>query len=208
MLFNRLISEMFTIKLIILPFIAAFIGWLTNWFAIKMLFHPRKPINLGFFKLQGVFPKNKHKFAAKMAEVIAKELVSLEEIKAKMKQYDSNQIRAILEVHLDQFLKTKLKEAFPALAMFLSDSMLETIKNIMLEQLDTALPEVIDKYVDRMDSQINIEKMVTEKFMLFSDAKLESILYAILSSEFVFIEISGAVLGFLIGILQVAIALM
>jgi len=40
-----------------LPFIAAIIGWVTNYLAIKMLFHPREKINLIFFSLQGIFPK-------------------------------------------------------------------------------------------------------------------------------------------------------
>ena len=29
--------------LILIPFISAFIGWFTNWIAIKMLFHPKEP---------------------------------------------------------------------------------------------------------------------------------------------------------------------
>ncbi len=44
-------------RLLLLPFAGLFIGWLTNYLAIKMLFHPKKPVNLGLFTLQGVFQK-------------------------------------------------------------------------------------------------------------------------------------------------------
>ncbi len=30
-------------SLLLIPIISAFIGWFTNWIAIKMLFHPREP---------------------------------------------------------------------------------------------------------------------------------------------------------------------
>ncbi|MFT5861156.1 MAG: uncharacterized membrane protein YheB (UPF0754 family), partial [Flavobacteriaceae bacterium] len=33
-----------------LPFIAALVGWFTNYLAVKMLFHPKEPINFYFFK--------------------------------------------------------------------------------------------------------------------------------------------------------------
>ena len=50
----------------LLPLIAALIGWLTNLIAVKMLFHPRKSINLGFFSVQGVFPKRQKALAKKL----------------------------------------------------------------------------------------------------------------------------------------------
>jgi uncharacterized membrane protein YheB (UPF0754 family) len=34
--------------LILIPLISAFIGWFTNWIAIKMLFHPREPKKMVF----------------------------------------------------------------------------------------------------------------------------------------------------------------
>jgi uncharacterized membrane protein YheB (UPF0754 family) len=48
------------------PFIGAFIGWITNWLAIKMLFHPRKPIKILFITFHGIFPKNKPRIAEKL----------------------------------------------------------------------------------------------------------------------------------------------
>lgn len=44
-----------------------------------------------------------------------------------------------------------------------------------------------------------------EKVKNFSSDKLEEILYSIMKKEFVFIEIIGAVLGFLIGVIQILI---
>ena len=40
-----------------IPFISAFIHWLTIRMALKLLFHPRQPKRILGFTLQGVFPK-------------------------------------------------------------------------------------------------------------------------------------------------------
>lgn len=45
-----------TLLLILTPLITAGIGWLTNWVAIQMLFHPRVPMRVFFWKWQGLTP--------------------------------------------------------------------------------------------------------------------------------------------------------
>lgn len=48
-----------------MPIVGFFIGWLTNWIAIKLLFFPRRKI-LG---IQGVIPARKKQIAEKIADV-------------------------------------------------------------------------------------------------------------------------------------------
>jgi uncharacterized membrane protein YheB (UPF0754 family) len=43
---------------VLIVLLCGFTGWVTNWVAIKMLFHPRKPIRFLGMTLHGVFPKN------------------------------------------------------------------------------------------------------------------------------------------------------
>ena len=49
--------------------LSAFTGWITTWVAIKMLFHPRNPIKILGFTVQGIFPKNQRLIAQKLAAV-------------------------------------------------------------------------------------------------------------------------------------------
>ena len=57
----------------VIPFISAFIGWFTNWIAIKMLFHPREPKRFLFMTIQGIFPKRQQQFAQKLGATVANE---------------------------------------------------------------------------------------------------------------------------------------
>jgi uncharacterized membrane protein YheB (UPF0754 family) len=77
-----------------------------------------------------------------------------------------------------------------------------------MQELETMFPEIIGSYMKQLESDLDLEKMVTEKVTGFSSDKMENILNQIMSKEFRFVEIIGGVLGLLIGILQVLITLL
>lgn len=195
--------------LYLIPFISAFIGWFTNWIAIKMLFHPKEPVSILGFKIQGIFPKRQAQFAQKLGALVARELIHFDDIAAKLK--DKEQLAAVspvIESHIDTFLRVKLQEKLPVISMFIGDNTIGKLKEGMMEEINTLLPEVIGKYADGLSQKVNIEKMVTDKVANFSSDKLEEILVSIMNKEFRFVEIIGGVLGFLIGLIQVLLTSM
>lgn len=192
--------------LYLLPVIAGVIGWLTNFLAIKMLFHPKKPVNLGFYKMQGIFPKRQKVLAERLGSVVANNLVHFDDIKKSLDDpMAMKAIHSTIEEHLDNFLHSKLKENFPMLSMFLNENTVNKIRNVLTTEIESILPRIVSNYVDKLEKDMDIEKMVSEKVAAFSSDKLEELLFAILKKEFRFIEIVGAVLGFLIGIVQIII---
>lgn len=187
-----------------LPFISAFIGWFTNWIAIKMLFHPREPKNILGYKLQGIFPKRQKQFAEKLGSLVARELISFDEISSKLNNPQTiEKAMPFIEEKIDGFIKVKLKEEMPLLSMFIKDDTLNSIKNGMIQEIETMFPELIIKMTEGMKQDLNVEKIVTDKVSGFSSDKLEEILNSIMSKEFRFVEIIGGVLGFLIGCIQI-----
>ncbi|MDO4571120.1 MAG: DUF445 family protein [Planctomycetia bacterium] len=60
--------------------LAAAVGFLTNWLAIEMLFHPYEYKRWLFIWPQGLVPRNKTEIGVKAGEKIASELLSPEEI--------------------------------------------------------------------------------------------------------------------------------
>jgi uncharacterized membrane protein YheB (UPF0754 family) len=190
-----------------LPFIAAFIGWFTNWLAIKMLFHPKEAINILGMKIQGIFPKRQMQFAEKLGSLVAKELISFDEISSKL--HDPSTVQKampFIEEKIDGFIKVKLKEEMPLLSMFIKEDTLDGIKKGMVHEIEGMFPTLILKMTDGMKEDLDIEKIVKDKVSNFSSDKLEEILIAIMSKEFRFVEIIGAVLGFIIGCIQILIA--
>ncbi len=191
------------------PLIAAFIGWITTWLAIKMLFHPRNPVRFLGMTIQGVFPKRQQMVAQKLGEIVAKELIHFDEIAEMLK--DPQQLKDLtptIEKHLDSFLHVKLKEKLPVISMFVGDSTLQKLKDGMLEEIEVLLPEVINQYTNSLGQKIDIEKIVTEKVAGYSSDKLEEILLSVMKKEFWFLELVALVLGFVIGLLQMGLALL
>lgn len=193
----------------LIPFISAFIGYFTNWIAIKMLFHPKEPVNILGFTFQGIFPKRQQQFAQKLGVLVANELLHFDEIADKLKDPEQlEQLTPTIEAHINTFLEVRLKEKIPMIGMFVTGKTLDKIKDGMMEEINTLLPQIISQYTDSLKQKIDIEQMVTDKVANFSSDKLEEILTAIMKKEFRFVEILGGVLGFLIGLLQVAITLL
>lgn len=192
--------------LLLIPVISAFIGWITNLIAIKMLFHPRLPVKILGITIQGIFPKRQEQFAVKLGKLVGEELLSFKDIEQKIT--DPGNIKAmipLIENHIDRFLREKLSETMPMLSMFIGDKTIDKIKEVFLGELENLFPVIMKSYLGKLQSELDLEAIVTEKVKAFSSEKLEQILYQVMSKEFTFIEIIGAILGFIIGLLQVVI---
>ncbi len=192
--------------LFLIPIISAFIGWFTNWIAIKMLFHPREPKKILGLTFQGIFPKRQQQFAEKLGALVSKELISIKDIQNKIAEPATLQkVMPHINTEIANFMDSKLNEHLPIISMFIGNDTLNNLKNSLSTEIQNAFPKLIDKLGDELTQSIDIEKMVTQKVAAFSSDKLEEILVAIMKKEFQFIEIIGAVLGFIIGLLQIGI---
>lgn len=194
------------ITIYLFPFIGALIGWITNYIAVKMLFHPRKEIRIFFFKIQGVFPKRQKNLAEKLGQIVSSELFSIEDIKIKLKERaNSPEVIKELENHIDKFLKDKLIKSFPMLQMFMNTTLIKTVKEAILVELKAIVNIMIEKLGQELHESIDVHQIVKEKVESFSSEKLEEIIFTIMKKEFVFIELIGGVLGFIIGLFQTAL---
>ncbi len=195
--------------LLLIPVISAFIGWFTNWIAIKMLFHPREPKKFLGITFQGIFPKRQAQFAEKLGKLVADELLSFKDIEQKITNPENlSSVMPYIENHIDDFLRVKLGKAMPMIGMFIGEKTINEMKRIFMAELESIFPEVMHKYMGKLQEELDLEKIVTEKVKAFSSDKLESILQQIMAKEFKFVEILGGVLGFIIGILQVLITVL
>jgi len=186
--------------------ISAFTGWVTTWIAIKMLFHPRDPINILGIKIQGIFPKNQKLIAQKLGQVVSRELLSFAEIEKKVTDPENlSKLKPEIEKHIDSFLRDKLKDTFPMLSMFIGDKTINQLKAAFLMELESLFPVLMKSYMTKLEQELDLEKIVTEKVANFSSNKLEDILNQITKKEFKFLELVGAVFGMMIGIVQVLV---
>ena len=171
-----------------------------------MLFHPKEPKKILGITFQGIFPKRQRQFAEKLGALVSSELISFAEIEAKIVNPENiKKLMPLVEERIDNFLRKKLSDVFPIISMFIGDSTIHQLKEVFMTELETLFPELIKSYMKNLESELDLEKMVTDKVYGFSSDKMEVILNQIMSKEFRFVEIIGGVLGFIIGLFQVLI---
>ena len=203
---NLLMNYSLLIQLLVIPIISAFIGWFTNWIAIKMLFHPKEPKRILGLTFHGIFPKRQKIFAEKLGKMISAEFLSYEDIEEKIANPKNlEKLMPMIEEHVDNFLKNKLSDEMPFLSLFIGSKTIKSLKKTFMQELEILFPQIMKRYAGHLEEELDLEKIVIDKVSAFSTDKLEDILYQIMSKEFRFVEILGGVIGFLIGIVQVLI---
>lgn len=181
-------------------------GWLVAWVAVKLLFHPRKPLPLPGFKLQGIIPKNQQAIAEQLGKMISKEFLSFSELKEKVIDRDNlEKLKPEIENHIDTFLREKLKDTFPMLSMFIGDKTINQLKAAFLLELESLFPILMNSYMMRLEQDLNLEKLVTEKIAGFSSMKAEEILNKSAKKLFLYFQLTGILIGLVTGVLHIFI---
>ena len=189
-----------------LPFIAAIIGWFTNYIAVKMLFYPRKKIKILFFEIQGIFPKKHLILAEKIGRLVAEDLLSVKDIQEIINQPENiSQINKNIERKIEEYLSNTFPSKFPVLSFFMRKKSRHKIKQAVMSELETMGPEMIDQTVSNLESSLDIEEFIRQRVTKFSTERMEKLILSVLAGEFRFIEWTGAILGFIIGLIQVVI---
>lgn len=192
-------ESFFTVLL--LTVVGALIGWITNIFAIKLLFRPIKPIKIPLtrFTIVGLIPKRKKEIAKNIGEVVANELISIRELMDEaVTEEDLTQIRFFVKRKIKAVIDEKLNIIpFPFKGMIQGplDELIET-------EVNNGLTDIIVNIKDMIELRVNIAKIVEDNIMALDLRELERIILQVAKKELKHIEILGFILGGVIGLVQ------
>lgn len=192
-----------------LPFITALIGWMTNFIALKMLFHPRKLVKLGPLRVQGVIPRRQNDIAGQLGRIVATDLLSSDDLAVQLTNERSREVfeRAI-DDQTEYFIRNRLGRAIPGSSLLLRSRTLAKLKAAFADELMEQIPPLVESLTRPKEGGLDIQLWVEEKVRAFSTDRMEKMLYDILAREFRFIELLGGVLGFVIGSVQLIFILL
>lgn len=192
-----------TIKYVLSPVICAFIGWITNYLAIRMLFHPRQPVRILGWTWQGLFPKRQAELAQRLGQLVETELLNHQDIRQIVDQPAfQKRLRGMVEQAVRRFVQGKLTSLHPLLNSLLRGTIADRATDMIVDEVERFLPDLVEQAAAELESQVHIESIVQEKIEGFSPERLEALLFSMLKKEFWFIEIIGGVLGFVVGSIQ------
>lgn len=186
---------------LLMPATGALIGWLTNWLAIKSLFHPRQSIRLGPIKLQGVVPKRQKELAASIGQIVEEELVTVKDLTQRLQDEPvKDHILGQILVQVEEALTEKLPRLVRPLGTELIMPVIRREASQLLDKLLTGVESFITE-------EAKVKELVEQKVNTFDFSQLEHLVQEVAGRELKHIEILGGVLGALIGIVQAFLTL-
>ncbi len=196
------------VLLLIFISIGASIGWITNKLALYFLFNPKNPKKVFLWEVQGIFPKRQSAIAERFSEVFVEEFFTSEMIQKALFNKDNLQkIYHSIEENLNSFLEQNLNANYPLLSLFVSKKRKQKIKDEIFDLIEFKITDFIHHFEDRLSEIIDIKSLIQEKINGLDTDQINQVMEKVLSKELRFIEISGAVLGGVIGVFQGLLAI-
>jgi len=215
------------LKHLTIPLAAAFVGWLTNWLAVQMIFYPidfwgfslkRWPgVPLGLFGWQGIVPTKADVMAARIVDMVTEKLVDVPSVFRKL---DPAAIAALLSPEVDVMASSIATEALPKpMTRFLrrlarfgvmggggqaglqeGSEMVQSLRDIqrnMLEGLTRDLQRDPNAVLDVR--ALVVEALSTDKRVLVN------LFRKVGATELDFLVMSGVWVGFALGLVQMVL---
>ncbi|HHT9125147.1 MAG TPA: DUF445 domain-containing protein [Candidatus Brocadiia bacterium] len=190
-------------KLFSLPIIGAIIGWMANRIALRMLFRPRNPIKIFGFKIQGVFPKRRTELAHAIGHTVQKEFEfhnDIKEILTDGKHLES--FKAAIKDAVDNFIERRLTFTSPLLTSFLPYGAIVKFKEKITDEIMRFIPELAEGLTLELENKLDLKEAVVSKLEAYEMSRIEEIVLSISARELRYVKIIGAIIGFLIGVIQ------
>lgn len=186
-----------------LPVVGAVVGIITNYLAIQMLFYPREPRWIGPFKMQGLFPKRQVEIAQAQAEVVAEQLIFVDEVFAQLK---SKLIPDRVDQSMVAQIEQELTKRYPAVAgtlqAILTKDQQEELKKLLLARFVELAPAIADEVISTAAEQVDVRGIMAEKVANLPKLRFEQLLRGLFKEEELYLVIYGGLLGGLMGLLQ------
>jgi len=184
--------------LLAFPLVGAAIGWTTNSLAIKMLFHPRRPLRLLGLTIHGLLPRRRADLAEKIGTTVADDILSTGEISSLLgKIHWREEVEGIVYSLIIRDLIPRPMRNLPGM-----DIVLLQVQDKLSEKILEALEEHREAIVSRFHDELDIRGMVVTRIAGLDMDELEKLVFRLVSRELRHIELVGGFLGFAVGSFQ------
>jgi len=186
---------------IFIPIISGLIGWVTNYIAIKSLFRPYKKVKFLGFTFIGIIPKRKKQMSKNIAHVVSNYLVSHKDL---LEKFEGKENIAKIKEKILPIITEKIIGNIPGMFKMVAEPM---VKSILEKEADDIILKVGKELIEHLDETFDVEELVEKKLLEYDTRNLETIIMKIAKDEFRHVEFLGAVIGFGVGLFQVALFL-
>lgn len=189
--------------LVLFPLFCALVGWLTNVLAVRLIFYPVVPRRVLGLRIQGVLPKHRERFAREMAEVVTSDFMTTGEM---VRRLDADalieELRPAVRGVVQELLDEVRRLLPPAKRPLLGDHLVEALEKQAEQELRRRLPRLLEGVRGRADHLVDLSDVITDKLLSIATGRFVELVARLGQRELRYIEVYGALFGFLIGLVQ------
>ena len=189
----------------IMPTFGFFTGFASDWLALNLIFIPREPRKLfGFIPVHGVLHAERDNVTRDYARILANDLFSADVLlEAILQGPTSERIFAAIEREISAVLDAQVGFAQPLITFAIGTKRYRELKSTIARMVLDRLPDTMQEAKDYTAKTLDIENLIVDKMNKLSPAQYEAILRPVFKDDEMLMVTVGAVLGFLVGELQV-----
>lgn len=189
----------------VVPIFGGLVGFCTDWAALQLIFRPIRPRRiLGPFAWQGMFHRRRKEVIADYAELLAEEILTPAHlIEAMLTGPQADRLLSLIAREVDAALASQVGPAKPLLVLAVGGRKYQEMRAHIASSALERMRGDLDSVGDYAMEQLNVRGTIVTKMSAMTDDEYENLLRpAFKQDEWKLISV-GAVLGFLIGELQV-----
>jgi len=190
----------------LLPVLGVFIGWVTNWLAIWMIFEPVEPKRILGFKWQGLFIKRQDEVSEVYALIISNEVVTLRHIGDElMNGAQSDRTRQLVENSMRPAVDRAVGSARPLIRMSVGTREYAEIReSVATEAVDYTIQPMQDPDFNRVQAK-KIRELFRDRMREMSHKDFSEMLRTVIKEDEWLLYLHGAVLGFGGGLIHLGV---
>mmetsp|Transcript_19319 Transcript_19319/g.29107 ORF Transcript_19319/g.29107 Transcript_19319/m.29107 type:complete len:503 (+) Transcript_19319:70-1578(+) len=167
-----------------LPVVGALVGYVTNWIAIKCLFEPAEPYQVGnLFVVQGLFESRQVEVSDEFGDFMHQRVLTSQSLLTELA--DGDEFYDFLRKHLPYPIPSSIVKAA-----------VSAIGEI------AAYPELYPKVHSYVEKRLDIEETLSSRLKTLSPTEFEDLLHPVFQEDEIILIATGGVLGLIAGALQ------
>ncbi len=191
-----------------LPAFGGFVGFFSDWMALQMMFRPLQPKKVMGFTLQGLFIRRQNEVAADYAALISKQLLTsgnmMEEL---FTGTHSDKVIELVGRYVKQEIDQQAGIVKPLVVYAMGGQKYQSLKEQVAVRILAQLPETM-KYIESYaEDAMDIRNTLVSRMQDLTPEEFEGMLRPAFKEDEWSLIIVGAVLGFLVGEMQIHLML-
>ncbi len=186
-----------------LPVTGLFIGWLTNWVALKMVFEPQQPKTLGPIRWQGLFLMRQAEVSEAYANFFAERILHPQAlVDAVLRGPATDRLMQLMQRYVAESVDHASGPARQLVRMAVGTHDWRALKREISEQLVDKIPEELSRVHQYTGEALDLKQELTTNLKGLSSAQFEEVLRPLFQQDESTLIAVGAVLGALAGCIQ------